>query len=251
VKKILLLLLLLPLSAFAADKVSIAAAANLVFALESLKAEFQKAEPTTEVSITTGASGNLVAQIQNGAPFDVFLSADLEYSEKLISLGFADSKSLTMFAVGRLVLWTTRPGVDVTSVPALVHDPRVLKIAVANLTTAPYGKAAREALTQLGLWKDAEPKIVIGENITQTAQFVETGNADAGFVAMSLVLSPKLKDKGRWQEIDATLYSPLDQAAVITKKGADNPASARFLAFLRSPAARAVFERFGYRLPKS
>jgi molybdate transport system substrate-binding protein len=256
----LLALLVIPLAAQienrksrfeSSSKLSIAAAANLVYTLESLKTEFQKAEPTTEVTVTTGASGNLVAQIQNGAPFDVFLSADLEYPEKLVSLGFADSKSLTKFAVGRLVLWTTRPGIDVTSVAALVHDAKVRKIAVANMTTAPYGKAAREALTKLGLWQDAEPKIVTGENITQTAQFVETGNADVGFVAMSLVLSPKLKDRGRWQEIDASLYSPLEQAAVITKKGANNPAAARFLAFLHSPAARAVLERFGYRLPNS
>jgi hypothetical protein len=111
-------------------------------------------------------------------------------------------------------------------------------------------KAAREALTKLGVWQEAERKIVIGENITQTAQFVETGNADAGFVAMSLVLSPKLKDKGRWQEIDADLYSPLEQGAVITRRGGNNPASARFLTFLSGPEARAVLERFGYRVPR-
>lgn len=249
-KRLLLLLCLLPLSALAADKLSIAAAANLVYALESLNAEFKKAEPATEVTVVTGASGNLVAQIQNGAPFDVFLSADLEYPEKLVAAGQADAKSFTKFAVGRLVLWTTRPGIEVKSIPAAVRDPKVVKIAIANLTTAPYGKAAREALTKLDLWKDAEPKVVIGENITQTSQFVETGNADIGFVAMSLVLSPKLKDTGRWVEVDASLYSPLEQAAVITKKGEPNPAAARYLKFLGSPEARAVFERFGYRIPK-
>lgn len=247
--KRLWLLLLTPFSAVAADKLSIAAAANLAYALESLTAEFKKAESATHVTVVTGASGNLVAQIQNGAPFDVFLSADVEYPEKLVSLGFADARSFTKFAVGRLVLWSTRPQVDVNSVAALVRDPKVRKIAVANLTTAPYGKAAREALTKLGLWQEAEAKIVVGENITQTAQFVETGNADAGFVALSLVLSPKLKDKGRWQEIAAELYSPLEQGAVITKKGEHNPASARFLKFLSSPEARAVLERFGYRIP--
>ena len=242
-------LLLLPLSAAAADKLSLAAAANLIYALESLQAAFRKTEPATQVTVVTGASGSLVAQIQNGAPFDVFLSADLEYPEKLVSLGLADAASFTKFAVGRLVLWTTRPGVDVSSVAALVRDPATKKIAVANLTTAPYGQAAREALTKLGLWPEAEAKIVLGENITQTAQFVETGNADAGFVAMSLVLSPRLKDRGRWLEIDAALYAPLEQGAVITRHGAGNPAAARFLRFLRGPEARAVFERFGYRLP--
>ncbi len=245
-----LILVLLPLSVTAAEKLSVAAAANLIYTLEALKLEFRKAEPATDVTVITGASGSLVAQIQNGAPFDVFLSADLEYPEKLVSLGLADPASLTPFAVGRLVLWTTRPGVDVSSVAAVVRDPRTQKIAVANLTTAPYGKAAREALTRLGLWAEAEPKIVIGENITQTAQFVETGNADAGFVAMSLVLSPRLANRGRWQEVDADLHAPLTQGAVITRRGERNPAAARFLHFLRGPEARAVFERFGYRVPK-
>lgn len=243
------LLFLLPLSAAAAEKVSIAAAANLIYALDSLSAEFKKTEPTTAVTVVTGASGSLVAQIQNGAPFDVFLSADLEYPEKLVALGMADAQSFTKFAVGRLVIWTTRSDTDLTSLPALISDPKVKKIAVANLITAPYGKAAHDTLTKLGLWQAAASKIVIGENITQTAQFVETGNADVGFVAMSLVLSPRLKDKGRWHEIDATLHSPLEQAAVITKRGERNPAAARFLEFLRGPEARTVLERFGYRVP--
>ena len=121
--------------------------------------------------------------------------------------------------------------------------------ALAQDIPAPYGKAAREALGKLGLWEIVEPKVVIGENITQTAQFVETGNADAGFVAMSLVLSPKLKGKGRWQEIPANLYSPLEQGAVVTQHGAGNPAAKRYLVFLRGPKARAVLERFGYRVP--
>ena len=245
----LLLVLLLPVSARAADKLSIAAASNLVYALESVTAAFKKAEPATEVSVVTGASGTLVAQIQHGAPFDVFLSADLEYPEKLVSLGLADAKTSTTFAVGRLVLWTTRPQVEISSVPVLVRDPKIRKIAVANLTTAPYGKATREVLTKLGLWMEAERKVVIGENITQTAQFVETGNADAGFVAMSLVLSPKLKDKGRWLEIDRSLHSPIEQGAVITKRGGSNPASNRFIKFLTSPEARTIFERFGYSIP--
>ena len=248
-KRLLLLVALLPLSTAAADKLSIAAAANLIYALEGLTAEFQRTEPATQVTVVTGASGSLVAQIENGAPFDVFLSADLEYPQKLIASGRAVPKSLMTFAVGRLVVWSTRPEIDVSTVPALVRNPQVRRIAVANLTTAPYGRAAREALLKLGLWLDAGPKLVVGENVTQTAQFVETGNADAGFVALSLVLSPRLKDKGRWQEIDATLHAPLEQGAVLTERGGQNPAAARFLAFLRSPAARAVFERFGYRVP--
>ena len=248
-KAFFLLAAYFPLSVAAADKLSIAVASNLIYALDALTAEFRRTEPATEVTVVTGASGSLVAQIEHGAPFDVFLSADLEYPEKLVASGRAVPRSLTTFAVGRLVLWSTRPSIDVSSLPALVRNPQVRRIAVANVTTAPYGKAAREALLKLGLWSEAGPKLVVGENITQTAQFVETGNADAGFVALSLVLSPRLKDKGRWQEIDAALHSPLEQGAVITKRGGSNPAAARFLLFLRSSAARSVFERFGYRVP--
>ena len=247
----LLVLLALPMGAVAADRLSIAAASNLTYALEALNAEFTRTHPSTQLTVVTGASGNLVAQIQNGAPYDVFLSADLEYPEQLVARGLADRSSLVTFAVGRLVLWTTLEGIDVSSPATLVRDPRVMKIAVAHLKTAPYGRAAREALTALGVWTIAEPKIVIGENVTQTAQFVETGNVEAGFVAMSLVLSPRARAKGRWHEVDAGLYSPIEQGAVITRRGEGNPAAARYLTFLRSPEARAVLERFGYRAPKS
>lgn len=246
-----LILLSLPFAAHATEKVMVAAAANLVYAFEALKNEFKNVEPETELHIVIGASGSLVAQIQNGAPFDVFLSADVEYPQQLIDRGLAGSPRVVTFAVGRLVLWTTRPGVDISSIPDLLGNTRVKRIAVANTTTAPYGKATREALTRLNLWEQTAPRIVYGENITQTAQFVETGNADAGFVALSLVLSPRLNSKGRWHEVDPSLHSPLEQGVVITKRGAGNPASARFLAFLRSEGARAVFERFGYRVPKS
>lgn len=248
---LLLFVLGLPFAAHAAEKVTVAAAANLVYAIEALKTEFKKVEPATEMQVVMGASGSLIAQVQNGAPFDVFLSADLAFPQQLVDRGLASSPRVVTFAIGRLVLWSRRPGIEISTIPALLENPHVKRIAVANLITAPYGKATREALTRLNLWEKAVPRIVYGENITQTAQFVETGNADAGFVALSLVLSPKLTDKGRWQEVDPSLYSPLEQGAVITKHGAGNAASARFMAFLRSAEARAVFERFGYRVPKS
>jgi molybdate transport system substrate-binding protein len=234
----------------AAEAVSVAAAANLVFALDELNAAFKKLEPDTAVTLATGASGNLVAQIKNGAPFDVFLSADLHYPNALIAAGQADAKTVTKFAIGRLVLWTTKANLPLDSLPAVVRDPSVKKLAIANIDTAPYGRAAKQSLEKLGVWTDAQPKIVTGENITQTAQFVETGNADAGLVAMSLVLSPKLKNRGRWIEIPAELYSPLEQAAVLTKRGETNVAAQRFLTFLRSDVAQEIFQRFGYGIPK-
>ncbi len=228
---------------------SVAAASNLVYALDLLNAEFRRAAPDVTLTVATGASGNLVSQIVNGAPYDVFLSADLDYPQALIRAGGADAPSLTVFAVGRLVLWTTRPGLDVTDLAATVRNSAVRKLAVANPATAPYGRAALQALEKLDAWSAARPKIVTGENVTQTAQFVETGHADAGFVALSLVLSPKLKDRGRWSEVPAALYAPLEQGAIITARGAKNPAAARYLAFLRSPAARAILAAYGYAPP--
>jgi molybdate transport system substrate-binding protein len=240
--------LLIPASVPAAE-VSIAAAASLVSALHPLNAEFQRTHPGVKVTGTTGASGSLVAQIMHGAPYDVFLSADRDYAEKLIKAGGAVPTSLKAFATGRLVLWTTRPGVPVTTVEALITYPTVRKVAVANPKTAPYGRAAVQALNKLGLFAAAGPKLVQGENISQAAQFVETGNADAGFVAMSLVLSPQLRTRGRWLEIAPDLYDALTQAAVITTHGAANSAAQDYLAFLGSREAGRILERFGYRPP--
>ena len=248
----LLSLLLVAAPAFAQTekpRVSIAAAANLIYALDALNAAFQTAAPGIAVTTATGASGNLVAQIKNGAPYDVFLSADLDYPQALIRTGHASATSLTTFAIGRLVLWTTRPEIKLTDLAATVRDPAVRKLALANRDTAPYGRAAQQALEKLGAWADAQPKIVTGENVTQTAQFVETGNADAGFVALSLVLSPKLKNIGRWLEVPASLHAPLDHGAVLTTRGAINPAARRYLEFLQSPPAQKILADFGYAAP--
>jgi len=235
----------------AAANLSVAAASNLVYALDELNAGFQRIAPDVELSVSTGASGNLVAQIGNGAPFDVFLSADLDYPRALIRSGHAVPESLTTFAVGRLVLWTTRPDLEIPTLAAAVRSPDVRSIAIAQTETAPYGRAARQSLEKAGLWNEARPKLVTGENVTQTAQFVETGNADAGLVALSLVLSPRLKERGRWTEIPADQYAPLDQGMILTRRGAANPAAARYLAYLRGPEARKILERFGYGVPAS
>ena len=244
------LLFILALSGVrAAESVSVAAAANLVYALDALNAEFKKSAPDVAVTTATGASGGLVAQIKNGAPFDVFLSADLDYPRALVAANQADAKSLATFATGRLVLWSTRPGVEVKSVADTVRNPAVKKIAIANRDTAPYGRAAQQALEKLGVWTDAQPKLVVGENITQTAQFVETGNADIGFVALSLVLAPNLKERGRWLEVPAELYAPLDHGAVLTNRGAANPAARKYLEFLTSEAAKKILRAFGYGVP--
>lgn len=228
---------------------SVAAAANLVYALDALDAEFAKAAPDVTVTSATGASGSIVAQIEHGAPYDIFLSADPDFARALVKAGQADAASLSAFAVGRLVLWTTRPGLDPSDIAATVRNPAVRRLAIANVLTAPFGRAAREALQKLGAWEDAQPKLVVGENISQAAQFVDTGNADAGFVALSIVVSPKLRGRGRWTEVPAGLYGSLEQCAVVTAHGAPNPAAARYMEFLHGPAAQGILKDFGYGLP--
>jgi len=232
-----------------AGSLSVAAAANLSYVLAALDEEFGRAYPGTAVTTAVGASGGLVAQIRNGAPYDVFLSADPDFARALVASGDADPGSLAPFASGRLVLWTARPGLEVSDIAAAVRNPAVRALAIANVASAPYGRAARQALERLGLWADAQPKLVTAENISQAAQFVDTGSADAGFVALSAVLSPRLRGRGRWAEVPAGLYEPLTQVAVVTARGRANPNAALYVAFLRGGAARAVLEGFGYAGP--
>lgn len=232
-----------------AETVAVAAAANLTYVLGPLDHEFERQNPGITVTGEIGSSGSLVAQIKNGAPYDVFLSADMDFPRKLIAEGGAEATSLVPFAYGKLILWTTRPGLDLSSIANVVRNVGVRRIAVANPKLAPYGRAAEEVLSKLGLTAAAAPKLVYGENITQTAQFVSSGNADAGFVAFSLVTAPNLKEKGRWIEVPAALYKPIAQGAVLTTRGASSEAARTYLRFLATPEARTVFSRFGYGLP--
>lgn len=237
-------------AATAAEPLSIAAAANLAYVLKPLNAAFAAANPGVAITSQTGASGSLVAQIVNGAPFDVFLSADVEFPRKLIRAGGAEKTSLAIFAYGKLVLWTARespgPFADVTQV---IQEPGIHKVAIANPETAPYGRAALETLQKLNLLPAVRPKLVTGENIGMTAEYVSTGAADVGFVALSLLKSPSKPPAGRWFEVPPELYTPIAQAAVITNQGRDNASAKRYLAFLASAPARDCFRTFGYGLP--
>ena len=236
----------------AEQTVSVAAAADLTYCLGDLNASFKKTHPEADIKVSSGSSGNFATQIKNGAPFDVFLSADSGFPRDLIKAGVADEKSMTIYAVGRLVLWTARPeAVDVTKgLEVLRQAEPVKKLAVANPDHAPYGRAAKQALEHDKLWDALQPRIVMGENIAQTAQFVATGNADAGIVALSLVVAGKLSKIGKWQEIPADKYAPLEQAVVLTKKGLENPLAKSYLDFLRTSEAREIFDRYGFRLPE-
>jgi len=234
-----------------ADELSIAAAADLNYCLEDLNTAFQQSHPNAVLKVSSGSSGNFFAQIKNGAPFDVFLSADMSYPKELIKAGLAQEADVVQYAVGRIVLWTTNEKVDVSrGLGALRDAEAVTKIAIANPDHAPYGRAAKAALEHEGLWKEVEGRLVLGENIAQTAQFVQTGNADAGIVALSLVMAPKLAGVGHYFEIPVETYPPLEQGAVITKTGAGKPLAKAYLDFLRSAEARKIFDRYGFRLAK-
>jgi molybdate transport system substrate-binding protein len=234
-----------------AETVTVAAAADLTYCIEELDRVYLQSHPNTELKVSTGSSGNFSAQIQNGAPFDVFLSADIQYPKNLVTGGFVDQSTLTVYAIGKIVLWTTKPesvnldeGLDI-----LLDRSAVKKIAIANPEHAPYGRAAKAALEKKGLWPEVQDRIVQGENISQTAQYVQTGNADAGFVALSLVLAPNLKNQGRYIEIDPALYPKLEQAMVLTTAGSKREPVRDYFQFLRSTAARKIFDQFGFTLP--
>lgn len=229
------------------ESLSVAAASDLVYCLEELNAAFRKAHPRVDLKSTTGASGNIFAQIQNGAPFDVFLSADVKYPWELIKAGLAEEKSLVVYAIGHLVVWTNTDGIDVSAGLAALDGAGIKKIAIANPDHAPYGRAARAALEKLNLWEGLKDKLVFGENIAQTAQFIETGNADAGVVALSLVMSPRLRKVGRWAPVPGDAHPRLEQAVVVTRKGAANPMASVYVEFFRSKEARKIFDCSGFR----
>jgi molybdate transport system substrate-binding protein len=242
-------LLWLPAQAAPLPQLLIAAASDLAYCTDELAAAFHAEAPGAELKFSTGSSGNFFAQIRNGAPFDVFLSADTGYPAQLSRLGAADGKTLAIYAIGQLALWTLDDRVDLAHGLSVLRAPGRGRLAIANPATAPYGRAARALLERDGLWDALQPRLVIGENIAQAAQFVQSGNAQLGMVSLSLLRSPRLAGVGRYIVLpDAA--GPIEQAAIVTRHGKDNPLAARFVRFLASPAARAIFERHGFALPR-
>ncbi len=240
----------LTLSAQAAEPLLVAAASDLTHSVAELGAAFSREVPGAQVKFTTGASGNLFAQITHGAPFDVFLSADLMYPGRLASEGAADSTSLTTYAIGRLALWSLDPRFDLKQGMRVFNDARLTRVAMANPDIAPYGKAARAALQAHGFWDVVKGKLVMGENISQTAQFVQTGNAQIGIVSYATVLAPNMKSLGSHYLVPDNGNAPIEQGAIITRHGKANPLAPRFMQFMQSPAARAILLRHGFTLPR-
>lgn len=233
----------------AGDELLVDAAADLRFALQDIAARFEK-ETGHKVTITYGSSGNFFMLIQNGAPCDLFFSADIDYPRKLEAAGQTNPGSLYEYASGKLVLWApANSPLDLTNGMSVLLDPRIRKIAVANPLHAPYGRAAVSAMQSAGLYDRLKDKLVTGENISQAAQFVETGNADIGFVALALALSPAMKSKGKFTEVPASSYPALRQAVVILKQS-KNPALARqFVDYIKRPQSAEILRRYGFIIP--
>jgi molybdate transport system substrate-binding protein len=235
------------LSAHAAE-VSVAAASDLNFAIKEIIAGFERSTGN-KVKLSLGSSGNFYAQISNGAPFEVFLSADQTYPQKLEADGKAEKGTTYTYAIGRIVLWlpsASRLDVNKSGLRVLA-DPLIKKISIANPDHAPYGKAAVAAMQHAGIYDTVKSKLVLGENISQAAQFVESGTADAGIIALSLALSDSMRKAGRYWEIPEDTYPRLTQTAVLMK-GA-GPAAHAFVDWLRRPESRQIFKRYGFGEP--
>jgi molybdate transport system substrate-binding protein len=217
--------------------------------MDELAGQFER-QTGTKVNVTYGSSGNFLAQIQNGAPFDLFFSADMDYPRKLDATGLAEHGTLCEYAIGRIVIWTSADAdVDVARGKwAALLKPEVRKIAIANPDHAPYGRAAVAALKNAGIYERVKSKLVYGENISQAAQFVQSGNAQAGIIARSLAISPGMKDGKRW-EIPFDEYSPLEQGAVLLASGKNKEQARQFLDLVKSAAGRATLEKFGFAVP--
>ena len=230
----------------------IAAASDLKFALEDVVAAFNRIHPHAKVTVTPGSSGTFFAQLSNKAPFDLFLSADLEYAQRLVEQGHGSSGSAFPYARGYIVLWTLKDSprkVDRGGFE-LLRGKEVKAIAIANPQTAPYGRAAVAALKSLGVYEAVEPKLVYGENVAQTAQMVESGAADVGIIALSLALSPALRDKGKLWQVPENAYPPIIQGGVILSWAEDAALAGDFRDFLLSGQGTSILREFGFDAPR-
>jgi molybdate transport system substrate-binding protein len=230
----------------AAQDIIVAAAADLQSAMQDVVNRFQK-ETGKTVKVIYGSSGNFFQQIQNGAPFDMFFSANLDYPKKLEAAGLIRPGSYYQYARGKIVVWVPKDSkIDLSAGLKVLLDPRVRKIAIANPQHAPYGQAAVSAMQKEGIYEKAKDKFVLGENISQTASFIVSGSADIGVVALSLALSPNMKDKGRYADIPADEYPPIDQACVILSSSKNNELAQEFLSYLKSAAVAEILARYGF-----
>jgi len=244
---IISLVLLLTVVNIQAQQVNVAAAANLRYVLEEIKIAYTKQHPKAKVNLTFGSSGTLVQQVLNGASFDFFMAADNEFPVKLKDKGITIGP-VTTYAYGKLAIYSTTLDVEHKGLDALL-DPSVKKIAIANPETAPYGERSVELLTKKGIYDELKPKIVIGDNISQAAQYAFTGNAEIGFIALSLALGPDMEGKGSCYIIPREFYPPVEQACILIKTTVLNTEAVKFRKYILSADTRPIWEKYGYDVP--
>ena len=233
-----------------ARAIRIAAASDLRFALDDVAAAFRLRSPVTRIDVTYGSSGTFHAQIVHGAPYDVFLSADLSYPRDLVARGRGDAAGSFVYAIGRLVLWVPSSSpLDVARGMDVMRDPRIRHVAIANPAHAPYGRGAEAAMRSAGVWDTVSRKLVLGENVAQAAQFVESGAAEIGVIAHSLALAPAMRGKGRYWDVPPGMYPVMEQGGLVLSSAVDPAAAVRFRAFMQSADARAILARSGFTLP--
>jgi molybdate transport system substrate-binding protein len=229
-----------------AQEITVAAAADLQFAFKDVAARFEK-DSGKNVNLIFGSSGNFFTQIQNGAPFDLFFSADIDYPKKLEASGLTEPGTLYEYATGKIVLWVRNESkLDLSHGLKVLLDPGIKKIAIANPQHAPYGRAAVAALQHEGIYDKISDKFVLGENISQTATFVDSGNADIGIVALSLAIAPAMKEKGRYAEIPSDDYPAIEQAAAILKSSKQKQIAHQFLDYLKTQPMLTLLKSYGF-----
>jgi len=230
-----------------AQEITVAAASDLQFAMPELVRNFEQ-QTRAHVKVSYGSSGNFFSQIQNGAPFDVYFSADISYPQKLEASGLTEPGTLRKYAAGQLVIWVRNESrLDLSKGLHVLSDPSVKKIAIANPSHAPYGRAAVAALKSEQLYDQIASRLVFGENISQTAQFVETGNADAGLIALSLAIAPAMRGKGRYLEVPSSAHPAIEQACVVVRNSRQKDLARKFVDFATGEEGKKILSRFGFR----
>jgi len=233
------------IAAPADEHITVAAAADLHQALDDVIAAYRHDHPASKIDVVYGSSGNLLTQIEQGAPFELFFSADSNYPQQLVEHGKAGGTP-TPYALGHLVMWSA--SIDMKDVQvADLAQARFGRIAIANPQHAPYGKRAEQALRAAGVWDKVQSRLVFGDNIGQTAQFSQSGNAQVGLVAESLVINSPVK--GTSTPVPPSLYEPLKQSFVITQRGASNALAQDFARYVQGEQAKAILSRYGFNLP--
>lgn len=227
----------------------VAAAADLSSALKDISDGYEK-KTGVHVKLSFGASGALTQQIQNGAPFDVFFSADMDYPQQLITRKQAEADTLYQYAMGKLVMWVPADSpLDVSKGMSILLDASVKKISIANPQHAPYGRAAEAALKHAGVYDQIAGKLVLGENISQAAQFAESGNAQVGFVALAHAIAPSMQGKGKFWEVPADFYPALTQGVVVVSASQHKKEAAQFIEYVKSPESSTLLKKYGFTLP--